>query len=70
MNIAIRAIYEKGQLRPLDPLDLAEQTVVRISLETNSEDSERKAWHEQGQRSLMSVWDNEADDVHNVLLTR
>jgi hypothetical protein len=49
---------------------LPEQSVVRISLETNSEDSERKAWHDQGQRSLMSVWDNEADDIYNVLLTR
>ncbi len=70
MNIAIKAIYEEGKLRPLEPLQLAEHTVVRISLETGSDDVERREWLAQGERSLMDTWDNEADDVYNVLLTK
>jgi len=54
----------------LEPLELAEHTVVQISLETGQDDMERRAWLDQGQRSLMSVWDNEADDIYNDLLTR
>ncbi|MEI7909093.1 MAG: antitoxin family protein [Verrucomicrobiota bacterium] len=70
MIIAIQAVYEEGKLRLLEPLELAEHTVVQISLETGQDDMERRAWLNQGQRSLMSVWDNEADDVYNDLLTR
>jgi predicted DNA-binding antitoxin AbrB/MazE fold protein len=71
MTVAIRAIYEGGKLRPLEPLELAENSVVQISLETGQDDdAERREWLDQGQRSLTGVWDNEADDVYNVLLTR
>jgi predicted DNA-binding antitoxin AbrB/MazE fold protein len=68
MNIAIKAIYEGGQLRPLEPLQLAEHTVVRISVQTGKEDEERREWLAQSERSLMSTWDNEADDIYNALL--
>lgn len=34
MNVAFKAIYEGGKLRPLEPLTLAENTVVQLSLET------------------------------------
>ena len=71
MTVAIRAIYEGGKLRPLEPLELAENSVVQISLETGQDDdAERREWLDQGQRSLMGVWDNTADDVYHVLLTR
>ncbi len=70
MIIASQAVYEEGKLRLLEPLELAEHTVVQISLETGQDDMERRAWLNQGQRSLMRVWDNEADDVYNDLLTR
>jgi predicted DNA-binding antitoxin AbrB/MazE fold protein len=66
MTIAIRAIYEGGKLRPLEPLELAENSVVQISLETGHDDAERREWLDQGQRSLTGVWDNKADDVYNV----
>ncbi len=69
MTVAIKAIYEQGKLRPLEPLELAEHAIVQISLETAHEDGTRKEWLNQGQRSLMSVWDNQSDDVYNVLLT-
>ena len=70
MNLAIKAIYEEGILRPLEPLKLAEHTVVRISLETGADDAERREWLAQGERTLMSAWDNEADDIYNALLTK
>ena len=70
MNVAIQAIYEGGKLRPLEPLRLAEHTVVQISLETGNDNAERREWLAQGERSLMNAWDNEADDVYNVLLTK
>lgn len=70
MSVAIKAIYEGGKLRPLEPLELAENTVVQISLETDRDDTERREWLNQGQRSLMSAWDNDADDVYNVLLAK
>ena len=71
MTVAISAIYEGGKLRPREPLELAENSVVQISLETGHEgDAERREWLDQSRRSLMGVWDNEADEVYNVLLTR
>lgn len=70
MNVAILAIYEGEKLRPLELLDLAENSVVQISLETAQDDAERREWLDQSKRSLTGVWDNEADDVYNVLLTR
>jgi predicted DNA-binding antitoxin AbrB/MazE fold protein len=70
MTVAIRAIYEGGNLRLLEPLELPEHTVVRIAVETGPGDAERREWLDQGQRSLLAVWDNECDDVYNALLTR
>ena len=70
MTVAIRAIYEEGKLRPLEPLKLAENTVVKISVESGEDDAERREWLAQGERSLMNTWDNEADDVYNVLLAK
>jgi predicted DNA-binding antitoxin AbrB/MazE fold protein len=70
MTVAIRAIYEDGKLRPLEPLELPENSLVQISLETGPDDAERREWLDQGKRSLAGVWDNEADDVYNVLLTQ
>jgi predicted DNA-binding antitoxin AbrB/MazE fold protein len=69
MTVAIRAIYEGGNLRLLEPLGLPEHTVVRIAVETGPEDAERREWLNHGQRSLMAIWDNECDDVYNALLT-
>ena len=68
MTVAIRAIYEGGKLRPLEPLELDENAVVRISLETGEGDAERSEWLAQSERSLMDVWNNDEDDVYNALL--
>ena len=39
--IAVQAVYEEGKLRLLEPLELAEHTVVQISLEIWQDDMER-----------------------------
>lgn len=70
MNIAIKAIYEEGKFRPLEPLKLAEHTVVRISVDDEAGDRERNEWLAQGERNLMKTWDNDADDVYNALLSQ
>ena len=70
MSIAVRAIYEEGKLRPLEPLDLDEHAVVRISVERAADDTERNEWLEQSRHTLMRVWDNDADDVYNALLAQ
>ena len=70
MITAIEAIYEGGLLRLLQPLALPEHTHVRLSVETLPDDPERAAWLAQSERRLREVWDNDADDVFNELLTR
>ena len=70
MTTAVEAIYEDGMLRLLQPLALPEHTHVRLSVETLPDDPERAAWLAQSERRLREVWDNEADDVFNELLTR
>jgi predicted DNA-binding antitoxin AbrB/MazE fold protein len=67
---AIEAIYEDGLLRLLQPLALPEHTHVRVSVEPLFDDPERTAWLAQSERRLREVWDNDADDVFNELLTR
>jgi len=70
MTFAVDAVYEDGVLRPLQPLALPEHTHVRLSVETLPEDSDRAIWLAQSESRLREVWDNEADDVFNELLTR
>ena len=70
MTTAVEAIYEDGLLRPLQPLSLPEHTHVRLSVETLPDVPERAAWLAQSERRLREVWDNDADDVFNELLTR
>jgi predicted DNA-binding antitoxin AbrB/MazE fold protein len=69
MTTAVEAIYEDGLLRPLHPLSLPEHTRVRLSVETLLDDPERAAWLAQSERRLREVWENDADDVFNELLT-
>lgn len=70
MITAVEAIYEGGLLRPLVPLALPEHTHVRLAFEALSGDPERAAWLTQSARRLLEVWDNDADDILNELLTR
>lgn len=70
MRTAIDAIYENGLLRPLKPLALAEHTHVRISVETVENDVERSEWLAQSERRLREIWENDADNVFNELLSQ
>ena len=68
MTATLEAIYEAGQLRLLQRLELPEHTRVLVRVETPADDAERAAWLAAGEQSLTKVWDNEADDVYNELL--
>lgn len=73
MSTAVEAIYEDGLLRPLTPLPLPEHARVRVSVELVKDvenDAEREAWLKQSERRLRELWENDADDVFNELLTR
>jgi predicted DNA-binding antitoxin AbrB/MazE fold protein len=70
MSTTVEAIYEIGHLRLLAPLPLPEHTRVRVSIETADDGIDREAWLKHSQQTLATLWDNDADDVYNELLTR
>ena len=43
MNQTVRAVYENGILRPLQPLDLPEDEIFHIDLRDKSENGDEKA---------------------------
>ena len=67
MTTTVEAIYENGKLLLSQPLLLPEKSHVRVTIES---EPERDAWLKLSETSLMSVWDNEADDVFNELLKK
>ena len=67
MTTTVEAIYENGKLLLSQPLALPEKSHVRVTIES---EPERDAWLKLSETSLMSVWDNEADDVFNELLKK
>lgn len=69
MNATVDAIYEAGQLRLLEKVGLPEHTRVRVCIEALPPDDERREWLAQSERTLSKVWENDADDVYNALLT-
>ena len=70
MTATVEAIYESGCLRLLHAVELPEHARVRVVIDTLPADEERREWLEQGERSLRKVWDNDADDIYNALLTQ
>ncbi len=70
MKNAVEAIYEAGTLRLLQALPLPDHTHVRVAIETIPADAERTEWLAQSERRLLAVWNNDADDIYNELLTR
>ena len=50
------------------PLLLPERSPVRVTIESG--DTEREAWLQLSEKALTKVWDNEADDVFNELLSK
>ncbi len=67
MTTTIEAIYEDGKLVLPRPLSLPDKSHVRVTIES---DVERDAWLKLSEESLTKVWDNDADDVFNELLTK
>jgi len=63
----VDAIYEKGKLVLPRPLSLPENSHVRVTIES---DPEREAWLKLSEESLTKVWNNDADDGFNALLTK
>jgi len=68
MTTTMEAIYESGKLVLAQPLSLPEKSRVRVTIETT--DMEREAWLKLSEENLRKVWDNDADDVFNELLTK
>ena len=68
MTTTVEAIYESGKLVLAQPLSLPEKCRVRVTIETT--DMEREAWLKLSEENLRKVWDNDADDVFNELLTK
>lgn len=71
MTTVVDAVYEQGWLKPLKPLLLPEHARVQLTLTAETaDDTGRKEWLAQSERTLMKVWDNPADDVFNELLQK
>ncbi len=69
MTTKVEARYQDSKLLLLKPLPIAENTVVRLIIETDDDpDTTRSAWLRVSEESLLSVWDNSADDVFSELL--
>ena len=70
MTLTVEAIFKGGQLHLLEALSLPEDTRVHVRLDSVELDVERTEWLAQGERNLLRVWGNQADDVYNELLTQ
>ena len=67
MTTTVEAVYENGMLKLAKPLTLADNTPVKVTIQT---DPERDAWLKASEDSLVKAWNNDADDVFNELRNR
>jgi hypothetical protein len=72
MTTKMDAVYEGGKLVLPTPLPLPDKTRVIVTIEsrTQSSDIEREAWLTLSEQSLLSTWNNPADDIFNELLSK
>jgi hypothetical protein len=72
MTTTVEAHYRDGKLILPNPLPIPENTLVRLTIETDGDhpDTVRAAWLKVSEESLRGVWDNQSDDVFNDLLTK
>jgi len=67
MSTTFEARYENGALKPLRPLEIPENSIVKLTIEL---DAERSEWLKASEDRLTKIWDNDADDVFNELRDR
>ena len=73
MTTTLGATYENGKLVLSEPLPLAENARVRVTIETDAgadENIDRAAWLRLSEQSLIKTWDNADDDAFNELLSK
>ena len=72
MTTTVEARYQDGKLILPNPLPIPENTLVRLTIETDGDqpDEVRATWLRVSEESLRSVWDNPNDDVFNDLLAK
>jgi predicted DNA-binding antitoxin AbrB/MazE fold protein len=61
VTATVRAIYEGGVLKPQTPLALPEKTSVLVTIQSEpllENDTERRAWLQLSEESLMKSWSN------------
>jgi predicted DNA-binding antitoxin AbrB/MazE fold protein len=67
MTTTVEAIYEDGKLLLQQSLPLAENSRVRVTIES---DAEREEWLKLSEDNLLKTWNNPEDDVFNELLSK
>ncbi len=69
MTTRVEARYQDGKLLLPKPLAIPNNTIVRLTIEADDNpDAARSAWLRVSEETLLSVWDNSADDAFNELL--
>ena len=67
MTTTVEAIYEDGKLLLPQSLPLAENSRVRVTIES---DPDREAWLKLSEDNLLKTWNHPEDDVFNELLSK
>ena len=67
MTTTVDAIYEDGKLHLQQSLPLAENSRVRVTIES---DAEREEWLKLSEDNLLKTWNQPDDDVFNELLSK
>jgi predicted DNA-binding antitoxin AbrB/MazE fold protein len=71
MTTTVEAIYQNGVLKPQTPLNLPENVLLLVTIQSQPEDdADRRAWLQLSQAALLKTWDNSDDDVFNELLKK
>ncbi len=73
MIASVEAVYEKGTLKLRRALPLPDNTLVRVTIQTEpltGHEAEREAWLRQSEAEVRDTWDNADDEVFNALLAK
>ncbi|MCS6910578.1 MAG: antitoxin family protein [Anaerolineales bacterium] len=67
MLSTVRAIFQNGRIKLLEPIEIPEGTHMLVTLLLEEDE---RFWLRASQKSLDAVWENSEDDVYAELLTR